>query len=202
MQIDDKVWLNSSRKFHGICGEVTTPKPIQNTLLLAHFEATLAKLETYLISAGIKFRQYSSSDDHSLCSIDGRVVVGLAKALQTDRPQLGNPFMRTLQVIVVEHHPLESRDNYVLEATGRLHCQPEVCFHIALDDPLVKHFGGDKIVALMKRLGTDESESISHPLVTSAIQNAQKKIEKKVPRDLPAESIEDWISYNLKEKWD
>src|SRR5689334_17175689 len=114
MQIDDKVWFNSGSKFKGICVELATPKPIQNTLLLAHFEATLHKLESYLINAAIEFRQYSSSDDWSLCSVDGRVVVGLARSLQTDRPQLGNPFLRTLQVIVVEHHPLQSRDSYVI----------------------------------------------------------------------------------------
>jgi hypothetical protein len=202
MQIDDKVWFNSEIKFKGICAEVLTPQPeLHNTLLLAHFPATLARLERYLQAAAIEFRQYSTSDDSSLCLIDGRVVTGLARSLQTDRPQLGNPFLRKLQIIVAEHHPIFARDNHVIEVSERLHCQPEVCFHIGLDDPLLKSFGGEKLVELMKRLGVDESESISHQLVTSAIRNSQKKIEKKVPRDLQAESIEDWVKYNLKDGW-
>jgi hypothetical protein len=202
MQIDDKVWFDSKRKFSGICAEVAAPKPeLQNTLLLAHFPATLSTLEKYLQAAAIEFRQYSTTDDWSLCSIDGRVVIGLATSLQADRSQPGNPLLRKLQIIVVEHHPIFARDNYVIAVGERLHCQPEVGFHIALDDPLMMLFGGEKLVALMKRIGADESESISHPFVTNAIRNAQHKIEKKVPRDLQAESIEDWVRYNLREGW-
>jgi hypothetical protein len=200
-QVDDKVWFDSQRKFNGICAEVAAPK-VQNTLLLAHFPATLAKLESALRSAAIEFGQYSTSDYGSLCSIDRPVVTGLARVLQTDRAQPRNPSLGLLQIIVVEHHPIFARDNYVIEVAERVQCQPTVCFHIALDDPLIQLFSGDRLVTLMKRIGADESESISHPFVTHAIRNAQEKIEKKVQRDLQAESIEDWIKYNLRDGWD
>lgn len=63
----------------------------------------------------------------------------------------------------------------------------------------MKHFGSDQIVTLFKRLGADEAEAISHPFVTSAIRNAQEKIEKKVQRDMPTESMEDWFRFNMRQ---
>ena len=38
-------------------------------------------------------------------------------------------------------------------------------------------FGGERITGLMERLGMEEDEPIEHPWVTSAIENAQKKVE-------------------------
>jgi hypothetical protein len=201
-QVDDKVWFSSQRKFAGICGELAASDPEHpNTLILAHFPTTLSLLESSLRTAGINFRQYSVSDTWNLCSIGERVVTGLVRSVEADRPELGNPVLRRLQVMVVEHHPIFGRDRTLLDACDRLQCKPEVSFHIALDEPLMQHFGGQDLVTLLKRLGADESESISHPLVTSAVRNAQKKIEKQTQRDLPTESIEDWFRYNLREGW-
>ena len=201
MQEDDKVWFDTYHKFAGICAEVSEPKLIQNTLLLAHFPATLAKLETSLESAAIGFRRYSPSDNGTLCSTDGRVVTGLVRSFQPGPAQLGNPFLRTLQIIVAEHHPIYGRDKYVIDTAEGWHCKPAVCFHIGLDDPLMQHFGSDQIVSLFKKLGADEADPISNPLVTRAIRGAQLKIETQVPKDLQAESIEDWFRYNLKKEW-
>ncbi len=53
-------------------------------------------------------------------------------------------------------------------------------------------------MTMMKRMGAVEDEPISHRFVTNAIQNAQENIEKKVPRDVATESMEDWFRFNLK----
>jgi hypothetical protein len=140
----DKVWFDIYHKFAGICAEVSAPKLIQNTLLLAHFPATLSKLELSLDSSEINYRRYAPSDNQTLCSIDGRVVTGLVREFQPGTAQLGNPFLRTLQIIVVEHHPMYGKDKYVIDTAERLHCKPTVCFHAALDDPLMQHFGSTR----------------------------------------------------------
>ena len=64
----------------------------------------------------------------------------------------------------------------------------------------MKHFGSDQLVTLFKSLGADEAEPISHPFVTSAIQNAQEKIESQVQRDVACESMDDWFKFNLKKR--
>ena len=127
-------------------------------------------------------------------------MVGIARAFQvTTRHEASSMNNSDIDIIVVEHHPTRTKDTAVLEAAERLACSPSVCFHTALDDPMMKLFGGEKLVSLVKRLGADEAESISHPFVTSAIRNAQQKIEKKAQRDMQTESMEDWFRYNLRE---
>ncbi|HEU4479235.1 MAG TPA: hypothetical protein VFR80_12010, partial [Pyrinomonadaceae bacterium] len=59
------------------------------------------------------------------------------------------------------------------------------------------HFNGDSMQRLLKKIGIDESETLSHPLITKAMANAQEKIESSVPQDLQTESIEDWFKYNI-----
>lgn len=104
----------------------------------------------------------------------------------------------SLQIIVAEHHPIGGKDRLLRESVGGLTCSASICFHISLDDPLMKHFGGDRLMTMMKRMGAVEDEPISHRFVTNAIQNAQENIEKKVPRDVATESMEDWFRFNLK----
>jgi preprotein translocase subunit SecA len=66
----------------------------------------------------------------------------------------------------------------------------------ALDEPLFKHFGSDKIIQMMKQLGMKEDVAIEHNMISKAIQNAQEKISKKVLIDQAASSQEEWLKKN------
>jgi preprotein translocase subunit SecA len=204
-QTDDKVWFNSQRRFAGICADIASLKSQQlNVLLLAHFPTTQSQVQQALRAASISFETFSLADSSALCSMgtDGRVLIGLARAFQPTTAQISSANQQTnLQIIVAEHHPINGKDRSVVETAERLSCKPTVCFHASLDDPLMKHFGSDQIVTLFKRLGADEAEAISHPFVTSAIQNAQEKIEKQVQRDMATESMEDWFRFNMRKSF-
>ena len=158
-------------------------------------------VESSLRAQGIPFQTFSMFDSTTLCSADlsGKVLVGLARALQPPNPLAGvSPAGTQLQIIVAEHYPVYGKDKNIVDLTERLLCRPPVCFHTSLDDPLLKHFGSDNIVALFERMGMDDGECVSHPLVTAAIRNAQQQIEKNVQRDLQTESIEEWFRFNLR----
>jgi preprotein translocase subunit SecA len=73
----------------------------------------------------------------------------------------------------------------------------EALIYSALDEPLFKHFGGDKIIQMMKQLGMKEDSMIEHKMVSKAIENAQEKIEKKVIAEQDASSPQKWIERNL-----
>ena len=85
----------------------------------------------------------------------------------------------------------------MLDAAATLTCEAQLTVHIALDDPLLTHFGVRSVQDLYRRLGVDEETALSNPLITTAIRRAQQKIEIQVPRDMPAWSIEDWFRHNL-----
>ncbi|PYS68841.1 MAG: hypothetical protein DMF69_18875 [Acidobacteria bacterium] len=201
-QTDDKVWFDSQRRFAGICADVATFKSQQqNVLLLAHFPTTQSLVQQALRAASIEFETFSLADSALLCSMEsrGRVLVGLVRAFEPTTAQIGSTRQDTnFRIIVAEHHPINGKDRSLVATAERLPCKPTVCFHGSLDDPLMKHFGSDQIVTLVKRLGMDEAEAISHPFVTSAIRNAQEKIEAQVQRDVACESMEDWFRFNLR----
>lgn len=67
-----------------------------------------------------------------------------------------------------------------------------------LDDPFFLHFGGEKIKTLIQKLGMDAGESITHPMVTASIQNAQEKVESKVLQERDARNVGEWLQLNYR----
>jgi preprotein translocase subunit SecA len=50
-------------------------------------------------------------------------------------------------------------------------------FYLALEDDLLRIFGGERISGIMSKLGMEEGEPIENALITRAIENAQSKVE-------------------------
>ena len=96
-------------------------------------------------------------------------------------------------VVFAEHFPLKKKEQELFQSLGL----QEVIVLSALDEPLFKKFGSDKIIQMMKQLGMNETESIRHAMITNAIRNAQEKIEKKVVIEQTAHSQNDWLQKNL-----
>jgi hypothetical protein len=96
-------------------------------------------------------------------------------------------------VVFAEHFPLKKKEQELFKDLGL----EEVKVLSALDEPLFKKFGSDKIIQMMKQLGMNETESIQHSMITNAIQNAQEKIEKKLTIEQTAHSQNEWIEKNV-----
>lgn len=200
---EDKIWLDGNRKLDGICQDVLDARAeLSNALILAHFKSTLAVVEDRLRARAIEFRSYTSFDFLSLCfrghdaNATG-VWVGLASYFQPRSPAPAQHSRSSLRILISEHHPMVSRDDAVLEAARSLACNPNVINHTSLTDPLLKHFGGDRIQGLMKQLGMEERECVSNPIINRAIRSAQEKIQSQVQREMQTNSPEEWFKYNL-----
>ena len=97
------------------------------------------------------------------------------------------------KIIFAEHYPLAQKEK---DLFLKLHLK-ETQIWSSLDEPLFQHFGGEKIVAMMKKLGIKENEAVEHKMLTKSIQNAQQKIETKVLLEQSAASQKEWIERNL-----
>jgi preprotein translocase subunit SecA len=82
-----------------------------------------------------------------------------------------------LHVIGSERHESRRVDNQLRGRSGRQGDSGSSRFYLSLEDPLMRIFASDKVASLMQRLGMKEGESIEHPWVTRAIENAQRKVE-------------------------
>lgn len=82
-----------------------------------------------------------------------------------------------LHVIGTERHESRRIDNQLRGRCGRQGDPGSSQFFLSLEDDLMRLFGGDKLFALMDRLGMEEGQDIQHPFVTGAIGTAQKRVE-------------------------
>lgn len=82
-----------------------------------------------------------------------------------------------LYVIGTERHDSRRIDNQLRGRSGRQGDPGESRFFLSLQDDLLRIFGGEKIEALMGRLGVDENTPIEAGLISASIENAQKKVE-------------------------
>ena len=196
---DDIVWFDETIKLEQICKQVATLQANgQSVLLLSHFEATLARLAASLTSGGVRYERFASLNPVALClQSPAQVWVGSARAFRVTRELSAASARTALEIIVAEHHPMQSQDGELVDAAAKLACNARLCFYFSLDDPLLRHFGSDSIKALFVRLGIDRGECISHHLINTAIHTAQEKIERKVGKDVPTYSADDWFKYNL-----
>ncbi len=82
-----------------------------------------------------------------------------------------------LHVIGTERHESRRIDNQLRGRAGRQGDPGSSRFYISLEDDLMRLFGSGKISAIYDKLGIEEGQDIQHPLVTRAIEVAQKRVE-------------------------
>lgn len=82
-----------------------------------------------------------------------------------------------LYIIGTERHESRRIDNQLRGRSGRQGDPGMSRFYLSLEDNLLRIFGGDRIKAIMDRLGIQEGEHIESGIVTRAVENAQKKVE-------------------------
>jgi preprotein translocase subunit SecA len=82
-----------------------------------------------------------------------------------------------LHIIGTERHESRRIDNQLRGRAGRQGDAGSSQFYLSLDDDLMRIFGSERIASIMDRLGAEEGEVISHPIVSGAIANAQKRVE-------------------------
>ncbi len=82
-----------------------------------------------------------------------------------------------LHIIGTERHESRRIDNQLRGRSGRQGDPGSSRFYLSMEDNLMKIFGSDKIKNVMRRLGMENGQSLEHPIVSRAIQNAQRKVE-------------------------
>ena len=82
-----------------------------------------------------------------------------------------------LHIIGTERHESRRIDNQLRGRAGRQGDPGSSQFFIALEDDLMRLFGGERIQPLVDRLGMDDNTPMEAGLLTKQIENAQKRIE-------------------------
>ena len=82
-----------------------------------------------------------------------------------------------LHIIGTERHESRRIDNQLRGRSGRQGDPGSSRFYMALEDPLLRIFAGERINRIMVMLKMPEGEAIEHAMVTRSIESAQRKVE-------------------------
>jgi preprotein translocase subunit SecA len=82
-----------------------------------------------------------------------------------------------LHILGTERHESRRIDNQLRGRAGRQGDPGSSRFFLSLEDDLMRIFAGDKVKALMERLGMEKGVSIESKMVSKRIEGAQKSVE-------------------------
>lgn len=82
-----------------------------------------------------------------------------------------------LHVIGTERHESRRIDNQLRGRAGRQGDPGSSIFYVSMDDDLMRIFGGDRMRSVMERLGLPDDEPIQHKMISSSLEQAQKRVE-------------------------
>ncbi len=82
-----------------------------------------------------------------------------------------------LAIIGTERHESRRIDNQLRGRSGRQGDPGETKFYLSLEDGLMRIFASDKTREFMQKIGMGSEDTISAPMLTRAIENAQRKVE-------------------------
>jgi len=85
--------------------------------------------------------------------------------------------LRGLHILGTERHEARRIDNQLRGRAGRQGDPGSSRFYLSLEDELMRLFGSARIAQVMDRLGLEEGQDIQHPLITRAIETAQRRVE-------------------------
>ena len=82
-----------------------------------------------------------------------------------------------LFVLGTEKHEARRIDNQLRGRSGRQGDPGESVFYAALDDDLMRRFGGDRIKSVMDWAGLEEDQPLENKMVTKILESSQSRVE-------------------------
>jgi preprotein translocase subunit SecA len=203
---DDRIWATTELKWNGIVDEILGESGhYLLVLVVAHFKKTAADLRVQFQARNVQIKDFEETfnfhtDELKKASNQAFIVMAERISEFDERVrQLRTSVTKDQELlfIVAEHHPLHECDEALLSFMSNLPGRSRIRFHSALDEPLLKMFGAERVLDIIKHLGLDERQYMSHPLIGSAIEKAQERIKDKATGNQRVDSMDEWFYYNL-----
>ena len=82
-----------------------------------------------------------------------------------------------LYVLGTERHESRRIDNQLRGRTGRQGDPGRSKFYLSTEDDLMRIFGGDRLKAMMGKMGWEEGEELTNRFMSKAVERAQIRVE-------------------------
>jgi len=183
---DDAVYKSKRGKLNAVVEEIKASQEKGQPVLVGTITIEASEeLSRLLTKAGIKHRVLNAKY-HELeaeivaeAGIHGNVTIATNMAGRGTDIKLDDEARAAggLKIIGTERHESRRIDNQLRGRSGRQGDPGESIFFISLEDDIMRLFGSEKMIAVFNATGIGENDRIEHKMLSSAIENAQKKIE-------------------------
>lgn len=183
---DDGIYRTRREKYNAIINEIERlhgeGRPVLVGTISVEVSETLSRM---LRRRGIKHHVLNAKYHQQEAEIvakagqEGAVTIATNMAGRGTDIKLGEgvPEMGGLAIVGTERHEARRIDRQLRGRSGRQGDLGSSEFYLSLEDDLMRLFGSERIAGVMDRLGLQEGEVITHPLVSRSIGRAQKKVE-------------------------
>jgi preprotein translocase subunit SecA len=182
----DEVYRTAREKFNIIADEIEKAQKRGQPVLVGTVSVEKSELLSSLLKKRGVDHEILNAKNHAReadiireAGQSGRVTISTNMAGRGTDIILG-PGSREaggLYVIGTERHESRRIDNQLRGRSGRQGDRGESKFFLSLEDDLMRIFASDRLSAIMQRLGMQEGEAIVSPMVSRAIERAQRRVE-------------------------
>ncbi len=182
----DSIYKTEEEKFKAAAREIKELNKKGQPILVGTVSIDKSeKLSRMLTKAGIKHSVLNAKNHEKEAEIIAKAGQMGTVTLSTNMAGRGTDIvlgegvkeLGGLRIIGTERHESRRIDNQLRGRSGRQGDPGSSRFYLALEDDLLRIFGGERISSIMDRLGVEEGEPIEHGLISKAIENAQRKVE-------------------------
>jgi preprotein translocase subunit SecA len=183
---EDQIFRTRREKYNAIVEEITTRHNAGQPILVGTVSVEVSEtLSRMLKRTGVPHNVLNAKQHQREAEIvagagqAGAVTIATNMAGRGTDIKLGPGVVEKggLHILGTERHESRRIDRQLRGRAGRQGDPGSSIFFLSLEDDLMRLFGGDRLGAIMDRLGVKEGEVITHAMVTRAIERAQKKVE-------------------------
>jgi len=182
----DVVYLTEDEKFEAIVREIETVHKSGRPILVGTISIEKSeRLSKMLKARGIRHEVLNAKHHEREAEIIakagqmGNVTIATNMAGRGTDIVLGEGVAEIggLHVIGSERHEARRIDNQLRGRSGRQGDPGSSRFFVSLEDDLMRIFAGDWVKKILARVGMGQGQELSHPIVSRAIEKAQRRVE-------------------------
>jgi len=182
----DVIYKTKKEKFNAVMDEIEALHQTGQPVLVGTISIDVSEqLSKILLKRGIPHTVLNAKNHEkeaeiiALAGQKGSVTISTNMAGRGTDIVLGKGVTELggLHILGTERHESRRIDNQLRGRSGRQGDPGSSRFYMALEDDLLRIFGGERISAIMEKLGMEEGQPIEHNMISRAIENAQAKVE-------------------------
>jgi preprotein translocase subunit SecA len=184
---DDSIYLTEKVKFKAVVEEVrrlnTEGRPVLvGTVAVETSEHISRLLEKSRVPHSVLNAKFHQQEAEIVARAGQRGTVTIATNMAgrgTDiKLAKGVPDLGGLHVLGTERHESRRIDRQLRGRCARQGDPGSSHFFLSLEDDLMRRYGNsEKMTGMLQKVGMEEDEEISHPLLNRSIESAQKRVE-------------------------